>query len=104
MMSMDKTPLQIKQSLARLEMDEIYWHGLQKYSTNQAVWDIATRNLAEIKRSKHELQTYLKEPKYLSTNAMLSPIPDNPALAAYFDPDRNTRETINVYLQAHKKG
>jgi hypothetical protein len=101
-MSMDQSPLQIKQWLHHLEMDEIYWRGLQKYSTTQAVRDMATRNLAEIRQSKQALQAYLKEPKNKLTNVMLSPIPDNPALVASVDLDRNIRETIETYLQAHE--
>ena len=101
-MRIEKSPLQIKQWLHHLEMDEIYWQRLQKYSTTQAVRDMATRNLAEIRQSKQALQAYLKEPKNKLTNAVLTPIPDNPALMTSVDFDRNTRETIETYLQAHE--
>jgi hypothetical protein len=95
---MEKTPLQIKQLLHRLELDEIYWCGLQRYSRNRVVQDMATRNLAEIKRRKDALQVSVKEPKNLSTNGALNPTHNKPTV---FELDRNTRETIETYLQAH---
>jgi hypothetical protein len=101
-MGMDQSPLQVKQWLHRLELDEVYWHGLQKFSTNPAVRNMATKNLAEIKQSKQGLQAYLNELKNRSPNAILSPAPDPPALAASCGLDRNTRETIETYLQAHE--
>jgi hypothetical protein len=101
-MSMDQSPLQIKQWLHHLEIDEIYWQGLQKYSTTQAVRDMATRNLAEIKQRKDELRAAIKQPNNRSPNSALSPTSDPPALAAAVELDRNTRETIETYLQAHE--
>jgi hypothetical protein len=96
---MAKTPLELKQSLHRLEIDEIYWRGLQQYSANRAVQGMAARNLAEIKRSKVALQAALKEPKNLAPNSTRTPTHDNPTV---YDLDRSTQETINVYLQAHE--
>jgi hypothetical protein len=100
-LSIDKTLSQIKQSLHHLEIDDIYWHGLQKYSANRAVQDLAARNLAEIKQRKEQLQAYLKDLKNLATNTTISPTHDNPI---GFEIDGYTRETIRVYLQAHEGG
>jgi hypothetical protein len=96
---MAKTPLELKQSLRRLEIDEIYWRGLQQCSATQAVRGMAARNLAEIKRSKAALQASLKAPKNLAPNGPRSPTHDN---ATVYDLDSNTQETITVYLQAHE--
>jgi hypothetical protein len=68
-MNIDKTPLQLKQMLQRLELDEIYWQGLQQYSAHPVVQSIATTNLTEIRRRKDELQSHLKRLQNKAANA-----------------------------------
>jgi hypothetical protein len=55
-----KTQSEIKQMLHRLEIDEIYWRGLQQLSTNPAVKSMATTNLDGIRQNKNKLRPYLK--------------------------------------------
>jgi hypothetical protein len=101
-MHIDRTPSQIKQMLHHLELDAIYWRGLQQYSTNPAIQSMATTNLANTMQSKDKLLASLKRPKNLFTSAASGPTYGKPMLTASFDGDRKMRETIESYLQAHK--
>jgi hypothetical protein len=101
-MTADKTPSQLKQMLYRLEMDEIYWQGLQQYSTNPAVQSMATTNLADIRQRKDELLQALKRPQKVAAKVVPGFMHGQRALDASFGRYRNPSETSNVHLQPHE--
>jgi hypothetical protein len=96
-MSAYKSPSQIKQLLHRLKMDEIYWQGLQQYTTNPAIRSMATKNLATIRLSRDELQQAAKRPPNLTANGVPGFIHRTGTLDRSFGRDRNMSEVMKAH-------